>query len=242
MIGVITVCYNSKDQLLKTIKSLRDQSNQQFEYLIVDGNSNDGTIEVINNNTDIITKYISEKDRGIYDAMNKGLKLTNCDYVTFLNADDTFDKDFISSCYDIIKNSEPDYIYSPVYAINGNGKKKFIPEIIDENFKFDRMPFPHPGLVVKKKLFNEIGLFDLNYRYAADLDWILKLIYTKKYIGFRNDNSFASYTTGGAGNSLKSLKESINIYRHYNSSIYFRFKAYLIGYLKLLYIKIINGN
>lgn len=242
MIGIITVCYNSKDQLIKTIKSLRDQSSQQFEYIIVDGNSNDGTIDIINNNKDLITSYITEKDDGIYDAMNKGLELSNCDYITYLNADDTFDNNFIKTCYEIIKISQPDYIYSSVNAINGKNKKIYTPKVLDDNFHFDRMPFPHPGLVVKKQIFIEIGLFDLNYRYAADLDWILKMTFAKKYIGIRNDNSFVNYSMGGVGNSFKSLKESIEIYSKYNNSIIFKIKSYIIGYLKLVYIKIINEN
>jgi hypothetical protein len=89
-------------------------------------------------------------------------------------------------------------------------------------------------------IFNEIGKFDQNYKYASDLDWILKLVSNSKFLGCRNENSFVNYTIGGAGNSIKSLNESIKIYSKYNKSYFFKFKIFAIGVLKLIYIKSFN--
>ena len=240
MITIITVCYNCKSQLNKTILSLKNQTDKNFEYIVIDGYSNDGTLDVIKSNLDIINLFISEKDNGIYDAMNKGIQLANGEYISFLNADDTYDVDFIKSCNEIIYQKSIDYIYSSVYAIKAKSKKKYIPKLIDINFSFDRMTFPHPGLVVKKNIFNEIGKFDQNYKYASDLDWILKLVSNSNFLGCRNENSFVNYTIGGAGNSIKSLNETIKIYSKYNKSYFFKFKTFTIGILKLIYIKTSN--
>ena len=88
--SIITVTLNSKLDLIKTINSLKNQKFKNFEYIVIDGNSNDGTKEIINDNLDIIDKWISEKDLGIYDAMNKGIKLSEGKYIGMLNAGDKY--------------------------------------------------------------------------------------------------------------------------------------------------------
>ena len=87
-LSIITIVYNNKDNLIKTIKSVREQTYKNIEYIIVDGGSTDGTVDVIKQNPDLIAKYITEPDDGIYDAMNKGLKLATGDYLWFMNSGD----------------------------------------------------------------------------------------------------------------------------------------------------------
>lgn len=237
MISVVTVCYNSKYELIKTIESLRNQTSKDFEYVIVDGNSNDGTLEVIKTNSDIISSFISEKDNGIYDAMNKGISIVNGEYILFLNSDDTLDDNFIEEIYNIITQYKPDFIYSSVTANFGKKLKTYIPPIIDSSFKFDRMPFPHPGFIVKRELYYSIGEFNIKYKYASDLDWMLKLLLDTSLIGIRNLKAKANYTIGGVGNSLESLFESIKIFKKYNISKVTLAKMFLIGLIKLVYLK-----
>jgi glycosyltransferase involved in cell wall biosynthesis len=237
MISVITVCFNSKFQLIKTIDSLRNQTSQDFEYIIVDGNSNDGTLEVIKDNSDIISSFISEKDKGIYDAMNKGISFVNGDYILFLNSDDTLDDNFIEEIYKIISQYKPDFIYSSVSANFGTKTKTYTPPIIDNSFKFDRMPFPHPGFIAKRELYSSIGQFSTKYKYASDLDWMLRLLLDKSLIGIRNLKANAFYTIGGVGNSMKSLLESIKIFKKYNISKVKLARMFLVGLIKLVYLK-----
>jgi glycosyltransferase involved in cell wall biosynthesis len=243
---IITVVFNAEKTITKTINSILHQTESFFDYIVIDGKSTDNTIELINSyKQQFIEKkinftLISELDKGIYDAMNKGIDLTTTEYITFLNADDTFDNDFIKSCLKIVDESHPDYIYSSVYACFGETRKLFIPNFDPNTFLFRSMPFPHPGLIVKRIIYNEIGKFDIKYKFAADLDWILKLISFKKYNGFKNNLSLVNYTVGGAGNSMKSLRESINIYNRYNNSLFLCLKLYTIGYLRLIFIKLMH--
>jgi glycosyltransferase involved in cell wall biosynthesis len=237
MISVITVCYNSKPQLIKTINSLKNQTCKDFDYVIVDGNSNDGTLEVIKENSDIISTFISEKDNGIYYAMNKGISIVNGDYILFLNSDDTLDDSFIEEIYNIISHYKPDFIYSSVRANFGKKTKTYIPPIIDSSFKFDRMPFPHPGFIAKRDLYFSIGKFNTKYKYASDLDWMLKLLLDTSLVGVRNLKSKANYTIGGVGNSIESLLESIKIFNKYNISRLTLARMFLIGIFKLFYLK-----
>jgi len=246
VITIITVVFNAEKTIIKTINSILNQTESFFDYVVIDGKSTDNTLELINSckqqfiEKNINFTLISELDNGIYDAMNKGLDLTTTDYITFLNADDTFDNNFINSCLQIVDESNPDYIYSSVYACFGETRKLFIPNFDLKTFSYRSMPFPHPGLLVKRIIYNEIGKFDLKYKFAADLDWILRLISFKKYNGFENNLSYVNYTVGGAGNSMKSLRESVNIYNRYNNSIFLSLKLYTIGYLRLVYIKLMH--
>ena len=241
---IITVVFNAEKTITKTITSILNQTNTNFDFIVIDGKSTDKTLDLINSykhqfsEKNINFTLISEKDKGIYDAMNKGIDLSSSEYVTFLNADDTIDCEFVYTCQKIVNDSHPHYIYSSVYALIGDTHKLFTPSFDSNSFSFKSMPFPHPGLIVKRDVFMEIGKFDLKYKYAADLDWILKLVSFKKYKGVKNNLSFVNYTVGGVGNSSKSLNESINIYTKYNNTISLRLKLYIIGHLKLIYLKL----
>lgn len=92
-ISIVTICYNVANDLAKTLASVRSQTYQNVEYIIIDGGSKDNTLEIINENADVITKYISEPDKGIYDAMNKGISLCSGNWVSFMNAGDEFADD-----------------------------------------------------------------------------------------------------------------------------------------------------
>ena len=235
MISVITVCYNSSFEIVKTIESLKSQTCKDFEYIVIDGNSSDGTLlKAINSG--IVDKYLSENDLGIYDAMNKGVKLSSGDYIVFLNADDVFEANFIEVIYLLIQNC-PDFIYSSVFVQSLKTKKLYIPDIITKDFDFKSMPFPHPGLVVKKSVFDVVGNFNLKYKYAADLDWIFRLLQIEGLKSLRNIQASVIYTSGGGGNSFRSLRETIDIVSIYNSSVILKLKLYIIGYLKLIYVK-----
>ena len=200
---IITVVFNAEKTISKTINSILNQTQSFFEYIIIDGKSNDKTLDIINSYKQQFIKkninftIISEEDIGIYDAMNKGIDLASTEYITFLNADDTFDKEFINSCLIIVKDTSPDYIYSSVHAFIGGTEKHFIPNFNPNTFTFKSMPFPHPGLIIKREVYNEIGKFDLKYKFAADLDFILRLIKCKKYYGIKNNISYVNYTVGG---------------------------------------------
>jgi len=230
---LVTVCRNSQYSIAKTMDSIERQIDKNFVHIIIEGKSTDLTLEIINKYSSTNRFIYSDKDSGIYDAMNKGISFCTTEYLTFLNSDDYIDENFVKNINQYIKYGY-DYIYSSVYAVRLNEKPKlFIPPEIKSNFNFQYMPFPHPGLVVKKSIFTDIGNFNLNYKYAADLEWILRLVSKKKYSSFRNTTPNIYYTIGGAGNSYKSFSESIKIYKSYNSSYLFLIKKIITGYLRL---------
>lgn len=229
---LVTVCRNSESTISRTIKSIDKQIDKNFIHIIIDGKSKDSTLDIINEFKANNRIVYSERDTGIYDAMNKGIYYCNTDYITFLNSDDYIDEFFVKNINKIL-DLNYDFIYSAVYAVRSNGNPKlYLPPELKSNFNYQYMPFPHPGLVVKKSLFQEIGNFKLEYKYAADLEWILRLVSQKKYTSFRNITPNIYYTIGGAGNSLKSFSESIKIYKDYNTSYLFLFKKIIIGYLR----------
>ena len=237
---LITVCRNSQNSISKTMDSIECQIDKNFIHIIIDGKSTDSTLDIINNYTSTNRFIFSEKDTGIYDAMNKGISYSNTEYLTFLNSDDYIDEYFVKNINQYL-NYDYDYIYSAVYAVRLKDKPKlYTPPEINSNFNFQYMPFPHPGLVVKKSIFNDIGNFNLNYKYAADLEWILRLVSKKDYSSFRNINPNIYYTIGGAGNSYKSFSESIKIYKTYNSSYLSLIKKIISGYLRLYVSKFKN--
>ena len=111
---IITVVLNAKDDLHETIISLRQQNYKNFEYIVIDGGSTDDTLEIINNNLDIISKNKSEKDSGIYDAMNKGIDLSEGNYIGMLNAGDKYMPNALMTIHEYLKNQELDFIFGSV--------------------------------------------------------------------------------------------------------------------------------
>ena len=112
--SIITVVLNAEKDLIETINSLRNQKFKDFEYIVIDGGSTDGTLEVIKNNLDIITKWKSEKDLGIYDAMNKGIKLCEGTYIGMLNSGDKYSDNGLEIIHNYLRNKNLDFIFGSV--------------------------------------------------------------------------------------------------------------------------------
>ncbi len=192
-LSLITVCYNSSKTIEKTFKSVKNQTCHNFEYIVVDGASDDGTQEIIKNNIDIISQYVSEKDNGLYDAMNKGIKLSSGEIIGILNSDDTFYDDHVIE--KIIKFHDLNDIQASVgnvIQINNVGKKirsytskNWVPEKLKIGF----MP-PHPSIFFKKELFKKYGAYKTDYVIGADFELVVRF--------FLNNNiswKFSNITT-----------------------------------------------
>jgi glycosyltransferase len=130
-----------------------------------------------------------------------------------------------------------DFVYSSIYFIRNKIIKEYTPDKIDSNFKFNKMPFTHPGLVVQKNIFDKIGYFDTNYKYAADLNWIFIMLKKKSFSSIFNPNPLIYFTIGGSGNSINSLNESFEIYKKYNNP-FFAYKYYCTSIFMLALSKI----
>lgn len=180
-ISIVTVVRNSKNLLESTIKSVINQTYQNLEYIVIDGASNDGTIDVIKKYDKFITKWISEPDNGIYSAMNKGLSLATGDYVWFMNAGDEI---YTPSVLEEVINSEKDvdFYYGNELAINDSGSIINVPR---ENinwknaFQFGAGDVRHQAVIVKKFIAEE---FNEKYKSSGDIDWMIRVLKKSKKI------------------------------------------------------------
>ena len=182
-VSIITVSYNSESTIKDTIISVNSQNYPNLEYIIVDGKSKDATLEIINSNHKGV--LLSEKDKGIYDAMNKGIDLTTGDIVGILNSDDFYpDQNVVSEIVEIFQKTNSDAVYADLVYVDEKDTKKIIRKWISGNFKHKKfltgwMP-PHPTLFLKKDVYNKFGKFNLELRSAADYELILRMLYKNK--------------------------------------------------------------
>jgi glycosyltransferase involved in cell wall biosynthesis len=175
-ISIITVTKNSEKTIEKTIKSYIQQNYKNKELIIVDGNSLDGTMSIINKYRDEIDKLISEKDKGIYDALNKGLKIAKGEIIGILHSDDKyFNKTTLNKIMNLFNNENASLIHTNVEIKYKKFKRIFCSQnqFSSKDFSRGLMP-PHTGIFFKRKLLKKVGYFDLNFKYAADLDFIIR--------------------------------------------------------------------
>ena len=179
-ISIITVCYNSEKTIKKTIESILKQDYDNKEYIIIDGGSKDNTLDIINGFSVGIDKIISEKDNGIYDAINKGILLATGDIVGILNSDDVFyDNTIISEIIAKFNNNlNLDSVIGDIIFLNDKGKmqrhysaKHWTPN----KFAFGIMP-PHPTFYCRRQLFIKHGLYRLDFLIASDYELLIRFL------------------------------------------------------------------
>lgn len=176
-ITVITVCLNSVKTIEKTIKSVIDQDYIDKEYIIVDGGSTDGTLDIILKYKQYITKWISESDRGIFDAMNKGIQMASGDVIAFLNSDDWYVDGALSMIGETFDKTFCDCVCCDNYVIEKSGKYTYFDASnVKENDVYKRMIYYHSSIFARKEFFEKGNNFDLQYKIAADYDWFLRKV------------------------------------------------------------------
>lgn len=212
MISLIIATYNSEKYIEFCIKSIIAQTYEPIEFIIIDGNSTDNTIPIIKNllNIDHLI-LISEKDKGIYDALNKGLNFTSGDIIGFVHSDDFLaSKDIINNIVSMIKSESLDGVYGDLQYVNKINSKKIIRNWKSSNFKSDLlkkgwMP-PHPTLFLKKEVYEKHGLFDLSYKISADYDFMLRVFKDSELKFGYLPKVVTKMRVGGASNrSLKNI-------------------------------------
>lgn len=209
-ISVIIVTFNCENFLEETIESVLKQSYENYEIFIVDGNSNDKTLDIIKKySKEDNIRYISEPDKGIYDAMNKGLEKIEGEIVYFLNAKDTiYNADVFQKVINSFICNDTDLVFGKVDLCFENGRKVLRKQyLLNYAVTVIVKGICHQSIFAKKELFSEIGSFCLNYKLTADSNWIVKCFLAKKKFKFI-DFIIASYDMGGISNSLSSFFES----------------------------------
>ncbi len=175
--SIVTVVYNAVNTIERTIRSVISQHNDSIdvEYIVIDGGSTDGTVELIRQYSNQICFWVSEKDLGIYDAMNKGIKHCNGDFVMFLGADDYYVENALSIIVDTISKEDKKDIYCFNVYLNRDGQIEKRKQVFKEtsDLRVNGMIYNHQGMVARKTLFNN-SAFDIDYEISADYEWALK--------------------------------------------------------------------
>jgi len=184
-ISLITVSYNSAETITDTIESIHSQDFDDIEYIIVDGASKDNTVEIIKSYGAKIDKWISEPDKGIYDAMNKAIKMATGDVVGILNSDDFYSAtNVISQVADAFGDSTIDAVFGDLVFVDPKNLKKVVRKYSSakwypEKFAKGFMP-AHPTFFVRRKYYEQIGLFKTDYKIAADYELLIRFLYVRK--------------------------------------------------------------
>lgn len=184
-ISVITVSYNSANTILDTLRSVEEQTYTSVEHIIIDGGSTDGTQEIVKKGKRI-SKLISEKDDGIFDAMNKGIELSSGDVISILNSDDVFkDNTILEKIASIFEHSETDAVYGDVIYFNEKNPSKAIRRFNSGHFRPESIAWgwmpAHPSLFLRKKIYDEIGLFKTDYKIAGDFEFIARAFHKNRF-------------------------------------------------------------
>jgi glycosyltransferase involved in cell wall biosynthesis len=183
-ISIITVCYNSSETIRDTIESVLSQNYKDIEYIIVDGVSKDGTIDIISEYKDRISKVISEPDKGIYDAMNKGVMASTGDFVGILNSDDIFFENNTIQNLVAHLNNHPhvDASYADLVFVDREHTDVVTRKYSSSNFSPWKIRFgfmiPHPTFYARRQLFERLGTYKLGYRVSADFE-LMARFFTK---------------------------------------------------------------
>ena len=197
LVSIITVVYNGEKFLEETIQSVISQTYENIEYIIIDGGSTDGTLDIIKRYEDKIDYWISEKDKGIYDAMNKGIDVASGEIIGLINADDWYEKDTINT---VIKNYSGDKNFD-IFHGNLNyinkSEKIYKPNFSHRKMLLQGMSLYHPTCFVKRSIYEE-EKFDVNYQLAADYKLIFSMMLKEKKFCYI-DKVLANMRAGGAG-------------------------------------------
>ena len=232
-ISVITVTKNSKKFLEENILSLKKQSYKNYEHIIIDGDSTDGTQKIIQKYNKDIKYWISEPDQGLYDAMNKGIKKSTGDIIGILNSDDFYYKDALKIVNNYFnKHKNIDFLFGTVLKhklMHGYYPKKI-------NWTFGFYTTHSVGFFIKKSSQMKIGLYNIKYKYSSDYDLFYRMIVKKKLLGIatKKDELIGRFRPGGLSHKLKYkdfLRENFQIRLDNGQNKYF---LYFIFFLRIL--------
>lgn len=243
LISVITVAYNASSTIGRTIDSVDRQTYTGYEHLVVDGASTDGTQEIVDSSRSLRRRWISEPDKGIYDAMNKGLVNARGKYVLFLNAGDKFHSEGVLQAVAeaIEQNDFPGVVYGQTDIVDNEGRflrRRHLtaPEKLTLQSFADGMVVCHQAFVVLKRI---VDFYDLRYRFSADYEWCIRCLqHSRKNVGL-TDMVFVDYLEEGitTANHKASLRERFNIMCHYYGTF-----PTMLRHVRFLFRRISRGG
>jgi glycosyltransferase involved in cell wall biosynthesis len=216
-ISIITVCYNSSSFIRSAIESVFNQSHSDIEYIIIDGRSNDGTIDIVNEYAGRIAHVVSESDKGIYDAMNKGITLATGNVIGILNSDDFYPHSEVIAevVREMVQNPAADLVLGNVDFVYPDDL--FKPVRFYSSFKFAlwKMRFgfmpAHPGAFIKRSAYDKIGQYKIDYKIGADFDMFVRMLVVARLPYVKLNKTLMRMRVGGVSTSgIKSYAISTN--------------------------------
>jgi glycosyltransferase involved in cell wall biosynthesis len=212
-ISIITVCYNSASTIRDTFEAVLNQTYSDIDYVVVDGNSSDETVSIIKEYEQKFNgrmRWISEPDNGLYDAMNKGIKMSSGEIIGILNSDDCYaSENVLMQVVDTISSKNIDSCYGNLLYVKKNKPYRYWCSGSQESFKFGWMP-PHPTFFVKRKIYEDFGLFRLDCGVNADYELMLRFLEKEKITTFWINELLVIMRVGGVSNSsISSRIESL---------------------------------
>lgn len=220
---IITVTYNCSDLIGHTLDSILRHKPAGLEYIVIDGASTDGTLEVLNQYAESIDTLISEPDQGIYDAMNKGLEKASASYVYFINAGDLlYDEDTVDFLLETLTERQPDVLYGETMLVDAayneigtrsEQSSRKLPKALNWKSLQRGMVVSHQSFIVKRSLAPK---YDLRYHSSADIDWVIQCLKNSKVI-INSERILSRYLTGGFSKQRHSLslRERYQVLQHH---------------------------
>jgi glycosyltransferase involved in cell wall biosynthesis len=238
LVTIITVVFNGEKYLEQTIQSVINQTYDNVEYIVIDGGSTDGTVDIIRKYEEQIDYWVSEPDEGLYFAMNKGISLASGEVIAILNSGDWYELDAIKNSLKALVSCDADYTYGKVYLVDELGER-FGMSLVADNQDFNseiyyRTVFLQLSAFIKKYVYLKLGGFDTNYKVSADHEFFLRMT-LNNYKGFNTNLFIGNFRPAGASGNTQCTRESRNIALKYGKSklsVYYRYYLFLFnGYL-----------
>ena len=209
-ISIITVVWNNKETIKDAINSVLNQTYKDIEYIIIDGASTDGTIDIVKSYGDKITKFVSEPDDGLYDAMNKGISLATGDVVGILNSDDFYIDEFvIQKVVGEFEEKKVDSVYADLVFVKPENLEKTVRYYDSSQFNLSKFAYgwmpAHPTFFVKREVYNKYGVFRTDLKIAADFDILARFLYTHKISYSYMQDVLVKMRVGGVSTSFSSI-------------------------------------
>lgn len=242
-ISIITVTYNCEKTLERTMDSVLDQGYSDLEYIIVDGCSSDGTLDIIKKYQALypnVICYISEKDDGLYDAMNKGIRMATGEIIGIINGDDYYTDGTFQSIMKRFRGSTTDIVYSDlIYTKDGKVNTEH-PLVADHNRLGERMSVNHPTCFVKRRVYENYGVFNTHFRIAADYE-LMARFYKQGCRFEKSEKTLAIMEAGGlSSNNWNSISEKYEIHRKYFGRVSAEF--YRLRNIVLYFVRFIKNR
>jgi glycosyltransferase involved in cell wall biosynthesis len=245
-VSIITVCFNSAKTIRDTIESVINQTYDNIEYIIIDGGSTDGTLDIIREYEPYIAKWVSEPDDGIYDAMNKGIRMSTGDLIGILNSDDWLEIDAIKGVVKMyLMHPDGEVFHGKVRVIDKIKGIQYVVSSSEDVYKQNnyKMKIPHGGVFITEKCYLDQGQYDINYKIGSDHDLLLRLISNNRNFVFVNQ-VISNMSTGGISSTqfIETFREHRDINIKHGQGFLKSWAQYIQSIFKTGVVKFLTTN